>query len=80
MHRINPSADELRLIKVIAEPIQQLNRLVQISILQALASSPEALSAQLQNMARKGSVPPELAGTVNDIVSRMARPAKLQAT
>ncbi len=78
LHRVKPSIDELRLIEAIAEPIQELNRLVQISILQALASSPEALSAQLQNMARKGSVRPELAATVKGIVGQMARPAKLQ--
>src|SRR5260221_6477177 len=36
LHRVDPTADELRLIDVIAEPIQDLNRLAQISILQAL--------------------------------------------
>jgi hypothetical protein len=30
-------------LEVIAEPIQKMNRLAQISILQALASSPDAL-------------------------------------
>ena len=39
LHRVNPSAEELELIRLIAGPIQNLNRLSQISILQALISS-----------------------------------------
>src|SRR5205807_1690530 len=78
MHRVDPTPAELLLIRTIAEPIQKLNRLVQISILKALASSPEALSAQLNNMARNGTVPPELASTVQSIVTNMPMSAKLQ--
>ena len=52
MHRVDPTAAEIELISTIAKPIQKLNWLVQISILQALTSSPDALSAQLANMAR----------------------------
>src|SRR5271163_1970521 len=52
LHRVNPSAEELELIRLIAGPIQNLNRLSQISILQALISSPHALLAQLKQMAR----------------------------
>ena len=77
MHRVQPTESELQLIEVIAEPIQDLNRLVQISILQALTSSPEALTAQLNNMAKKGSVPKELAIAVRNIVANMPRNAKL---
>jgi superfamily II DNA or RNA helicase len=78
MHSVSPTAGELELINVIAKPIQHLNVLVQISILQALTSSPEALSAQLQNMARKGSVPLDLAADVKAIVARMPPSAKLR--
>ncbi|MGC2639149.1 MAG: SNF2-related protein [Acidobacteriaceae bacterium] len=78
MHRVNPTADELELIKAIAVPIQKLNRLAQISILQALTSSPEALSAQLKNMARNRTVPEELAITVSAIVAKMPLSAKLK--
>ncbi len=78
MHHVKPTAAELELIKAIAVPIQKLNRLAQISILQALTSSPEALAAQLANMARKGTVPPELATTVQDIVAKMPLSAKLR--
>lgn len=77
-HHVDPTPAELDLIKTIAKPIQTLNRLVQIGILQALASSPEALLAQLLNMARNGTVPLALASAVRDIVTRMPPSAKLQ--
>jgi superfamily II DNA or RNA helicase len=77
MHRVDPTAAELQLISAIAKPIQTLNRLAQISILQALASSPDALMAQLNNMARNGTVPQELAAIVRSIVIGMPASAKL---
>lgn len=78
MHRVDPSPGELALIKAVAGPIQRLNRLAQISILQALTSSPDALNAQLTNMAKKGTVPAELAATVRAIVRDMSPSAKLR--
>jgi superfamily II DNA or RNA helicase len=78
MHKVEPTASELELIGTIAKPIQKLNRLAQISILQALTSSPESLKAQLENMAQNGTVTPELAQTVSAIVKRMPLTAKLQ--
>ena len=69
LHRVDPSAAELELICVIAKPIQKLNRLAQISILQALTSSPHALTAQLTNMARNRTVPQDLAAAVCGIVA-----------
>jgi superfamily II DNA or RNA helicase len=78
MHRVDPTAAELELIRAIAKPIQKLNRLAQISILQALTSSPDALLAQLANMARNGTVPAELAAAVRAIVTRMSPSAKLR--
>jgi len=77
MHKVDPTAAELELISAIAKPIQLLNRLAQISILQALTSSPDALMAQLNNMARNGTVPSALATTVRDIVTAMPTSAKL---
>lgn len=77
MHKVDPTPAELQLIEAIAEPIQNMNRLTQISILQALVSSPDALLAQLTNMARKGTAPVELAATVRSIVSGMPTNAKL---
>jgi superfamily II DNA or RNA helicase len=77
MHRVDPTPAEAQIIKTIAKPIQKLNRLTQISILQALTSSPEALSAQLQNMARNGTAPADLAVAVKTIVATMPSSAKL---
>jgi ERCC4-related helicase len=77
MHKVNPTTAELQLIGAIAKPIQKLNRLAQISILQALTSSPDALTAQLNNMAKNGTVPQELASTVRGIVVGMPASAKL---
>ena len=77
MHKVDPTTAELQLISAIAKPIQLLNRLAQISILQALTSSPDALMAQLNNMARKGTVPEKLAAKVRAIVTAMPTSAKL---
>lgn len=55
-HTVVPTEGELALISIIAEPIQKLNFLVQIIILQALISSPEALVRVLTNMLRKGTI------------------------
>jgi len=77
MHPIKPTVAELELINVIAEPIQKMNRLAQIGILQALVSSPHALLAQLTNMAKRGTAPPELAAAVKAIVDTMPTSAKL---
>ena len=76
-HQVDPTASELLLIKTIAEPIKSLNRLAQISILKALASSPEALNAQLKNTARNGTIPANLSQSVDAIVQRMPKTAKL---
>jgi SNF2-related domain/Helicase conserved C-terminal domain len=77
MHRVDPTRPELELIRAIAKPIQKLNRLAQIGILQALTSSPDALMAQLAKMARNGTVPAELAESVKSIVTNMPPSAKL---
>src|SRR6266849_9087661 len=78
LHRVNPTPAELELIRVIAKPIQKLNRLAQISILQALTSSPHALMAQLTTMARNRTVPQDLAAAVCSIVGSMKISAKLK--
>jgi SNF2-related domain/Helicase conserved C-terminal domain len=77
MHRVDPTRPELELIRTIAKPIQKLNRLAQIGILQALTSSPDALMAQLANMARNGTVPAEVAESVKSVVTKMPPSAKL---
>jgi superfamily II DNA or RNA helicase len=79
MHQVKPTPEELQLIQAIAKPIQKMNKLAQIGILQALVSSPDALRAQLDNMARKGTAPPELAATVREIVAKMPQSAKVRS-
>ncbi|CUU16256.1 putative protein with helicase domain CDS [Bradyrhizobium sp.] len=78
LHKVKPSQSELELIEIISEPIQKLNRLAQISILQALTSSPHALMAQLNTMAEKNTVQPALAAAVRGIVMPMKTSAKLE--
>ena len=77
LHRVEPSGGERELIGAIAGPIQGLNRLTQISILQALVSSPHALLAEIKNMAEKGTVPKSFANKVAEIVTRTAMTSKL---
>lgn len=77
-HGVTPTAAELQLIALIAQPIQQLNRLAQISILQSLTSSPDACATQLENMARKGTFPRQVATRFRAIVNSMPLSAKLQ--
>jgi superfamily II DNA or RNA helicase len=77
MHRVQPTTAESDLIRTIAKPLERLNRLAQISILQALASSPEALLAQLRNMGRNRTVPADLVSAVENIVLGMPLSAKL---
>ena len=78
LHKVNPTPEELELFELIAEPIQKLNRLLQISILQAVVSSPHALATQLENSARNGTVPKDLASDVRSVVTRMKTTAKLE--
>jgi superfamily II DNA or RNA helicase len=78
LHRVTPSNEELELIRLVAGPIQNLNRLSQISILQALISSPHALLAQLKQMARNKTIPDGLAESVEQVVGRIRVTAKLQ--
>jgi SNF2 family DNA or RNA helicase len=78
LHRVQPTREELELIDLIAEPIQKLNRLAQISILQALISSPHALNAQLKRMAFNGTIPESLAISVQDVVNSIRTTAKLE--
>jgi SNF2 family DNA or RNA helicase len=77
LHRVDPTPDELTLIAVVAKGIEPLNRLAQISILQAMTSSPHALSAQLNNMERNRTISPDFAQEVKAIVASMTTSAKL---
>jgi superfamily II DNA or RNA helicase len=78
MHQVTPTEAEIELIRSIAKPIQKMNRLAQIGILKDLTSSPEALRARLNNMAKNGTAPPELAAKVREIVENMPITSKLK--
>jgi superfamily II DNA or RNA helicase len=78
MHQVTPTDAEVELIRVIAKPIQKMNRLAQIGILKDLTSSPEALRARLNNMERNGTAPPDLAAKVRQIVENMPVTSKLK--
>jgi superfamily II DNA or RNA helicase len=78
MHQVTPTDAEIELIRAIAKPIQKMNRLAQIGILKDLTSSPEALRARLNNMAKNGTAPPELAAKVRQIVESMPLTSKLK--
>ena len=78
MEKFAPSAAEIKIIATIVYPVQHMNKLSQISLLQAAVSSPEALLAQLTNMDRNGTVPPGLLMKIKSIVAGMPCTAKLK--
>jgi hypothetical protein len=51
--RVDPSPPERELTRLVAGHIGGLNSLQQISLAQAMMSSPQALSAQLENMSKQ---------------------------
>lgn len=53
MERADPSATERAILVIVSDLAPKLERLAQISLLQAQASSREALEAQLETMARR---------------------------
>jgi len=67
LHKVDSTEKELELFNVIAKPIQELNYLSQIVILQALVSSPEALVKLLNGMAANDTAPKPLANEVKEI-------------
>lgn len=78
LRSVDPTPEEIELIKIISEPIQELNILTQIGILQSVVSSPEALMIRLNNMARNKTVPQSLADDVRAVVNKMPETAKLK--
>ncbi|MFM8992130.1 MAG: SNF2-related protein, partial [Alphaproteobacteria bacterium] len=74
---VPPTPGELALIELVAGPVQELNALAQSSILQALASSPEACAAQLDRMARNGTFPADVAAAFRARARAIGTTAKL---
>jgi len=77
LHKVDPTPEELELLQIIKEPIQELEYLAQLVILQAFISSPQALLSVLTGMARKKTAPESLAIDVKAVVARMTTTAKL---
>lgn len=70
-YRVTATPAEVQLIALIGQLLREhsLNGLSQSSIGQALMSSPQALSTQLEEMAQRGTVPSEFASKVNTLVT-----------
>jgi superfamily II DNA or RNA helicase len=69
LEKARPSGNELALVDLAASVFDDLNALAQISLAQALMSSPAAFIAQLENMCRRQSGPSH---TVLDEAKRIA--------
>lgn len=78
MERVSASRAETELLILVRQIIETLQPLQQSSIGQALMSSPQALVAQLRNMAEKGSVSLAHVESAERILARGERPGKLQ--
>ncbi len=76
-YRVEPSAGEKELFAFIREGIKKLSPLVRISVAQAIVSSPQAFSVQLNNMAINKTIPASFASGVKEIVARIGVTAKL---
>jgi superfamily II DNA or RNA helicase len=68
---------ELEMTAVVAQHIASLSALSQVSIAQAMMSSPRALVAQAANMS--GSIPPSAVMELRNAAQRVPMPAKLKA-
>lgn len=77
LHKVDPLPEEQELIQLVAREIQNLNLLAQISILQALISSPHAVNSQVKRMAAHGTVSSSFSQSVEELVERIPTTAKL---
>jgi superfamily II DNA or RNA helicase len=75
--RVQPSPEELTLFQAANSVLCKLTLLSQISVAQALISSPYALISQLRNMINKGTVSTEAATRLITLAERIRRPSKL---
>lgn len=79
LYRVNPNQVDVELQKVVADNIERVSGFMQVSLARALMSSPQALVAQLQNMAEKDGEWQRIADQVKDIVCRCrSQPSKVQ--
>jgi superfamily II DNA or RNA helicase len=76
--RVPLTPGEQQLYAVVGQHIESLRPLQQISLAQALMSSPRALAAQADNMARNGTLPEAAAAEIAAIARALPEPAKLE--
>lgn len=79
LHLVDPTPEEIELFELIKEPILEVNFLSQVTILQALVSSPEALLRVLETMRINKTIPKNLdIESVKEVISRIKITSKLQ--
>jgi superfamily II DNA or RNA helicase len=74
--RVNATPGEQRLTNLVAQHIEHLHPFLQISLAQALMSSPQALAAQMENMAGR-SITPAAATEARRIADSITETGKL---
>ena len=75
-HFVRPTKEELDLIRLISEPIQELDAWSQMSVARAAISSPHALAAELKSRAESGAIPMSLAEEVRKIANAIPTTSK----
>lgn len=75
--RVDLSPQEKELSRVVADHVANLNALQQTSLAQAMMSSPNALAAQLENMAMKDASLKMAARKARELANACVMPAKL---
>ena len=78
-YEVTPTKPERQLQALIGQHIGLFNPLLQMSVLVALMSSPQALVAQLHNMARKNPAYNQIAASAETIAKNAEIPAKIAA-
>jgi superfamily II DNA or RNA helicase len=75
---VDATQEEIQIQSTLADFITGFNALEQVGLLVALMSSPQALSQQVSNMARKGTAPAQLASRIQALAASVVRPAKVR--
>jgi superfamily II DNA or RNA helicase len=76
--KLRASGVETRMAQIVAAQIERLNAFAQISLGQAMMSSPQALARQLANMAENGSVEQSVADAARRLADEQPTTAKLE--
>jgi superfamily II DNA or RNA helicase len=78
LDRTPATSEEMELAQLVSENIEDFNPLLQSSVAQAMMSSPEALIAQLRNMAERGTISQEMLEDAESVATRVTVTGKLQ--